>query len=89
MNNDEETGPFVTTTQEQLEEGVDIPWERINPDTLQNMVAEFVSREWADLGDCNFTMEDKIAQVMQQLKAKKVKVVFDLTTETGNIVVCR
>ena len=66
-----------------------MPWELLNPETLTNMVAEFVSREWADLGDGDFTLKDKVAQVMQQLKAKKVKVVFDFTTETGNIVVCR
>ena len=33
------------------EEGIEIPLEQINPDTLRNMVAEFVTREWADLGD--------------------------------------
>ena len=65
-----------------------MPWEMISPETLTNMVEEFVSREWADLRDGDFTLEDKVAQVMQQLKAKKVKVVFDFTTETGNIVVC-
>ena len=30
------------------EEGMEIPLDRINPDTLRNMLAEFVTREWAD-----------------------------------------
>ena len=86
---DDGTAPFVANRSEQPEEGLDIPWERLAQDTLINMVAEFVTREWSDLGDSCFTMDDKIDQVIQQLKAKKVKVVFDFATGTGNIVVCR
>ena len=68
------------------EEGVDIPLEQINPDTLRNMVAEFVTREWADLGDSDYTLDDKIAQVLKQLHDNRAKVVFDLTSESWNIV---
>ena len=74
---------------EQHEKGIDIPLDRINPDTLLNMVKEFVSREWADLQDSGCTLDDKIGQVMQQLRDNKAKVVYDLTTETWNIVACR
>ena len=69
------------------EEGVEVPYEQINPDTLRNMVAEFVTREWSDLSDSGYTLEEKIEQVLQQLKEKKVKVVFDFTSGTANIVV--
>ncbi len=72
-----------------LEEGIHIPFEQINPDTLRNMIAEFVTREWADLGDSDYTLDVKIAQVLRQLQDNKAKVVFDLTSESWNIVVCR
>ena len=71
------------------EEGVDIPWDRINPDTLRNMISEFVTREWAELSDSGYTLDEKIEQVMKQLQDKKAKVVFDLSTQTCNIVVSR
>ena len=71
------------------EEGIEVPYENINTDTLRNLVEEFVTREWSDLSDSDYTMEDKIEQVLQQLKEKKVKVVFDFTSNTANIVVCR
>jgi uncharacterized protein len=71
------------------EEGIEIPYDRINPDTLQNMIREFVTREWADLSDSGCTLDDKVGQVLRQLRDKKVKVVYDLQSETGNIVVCR
>jgi len=71
---------------EYAEEGVDIPLDRINPETLRKMVEEFVTREWSDLSDADCTFEDKIEQVLQQLKDNRIKVVFDLTSETCNIV---
>lgn len=74
---------------DQQEEGVDIPYDRLSPETLRNMVKEFVTRDWEELGDSNFTLDEKVEQVFQQLKERKAKVVFDLATETGNIVVCR
>ena len=69
------------------EQGVDIPIDRIDPDTLHNMIREFVSREWADLSDSGCTLEEKIGQVLRQLQENRVKVVYDLATETWNIVV--
>jgi uncharacterized protein len=71
------------------EKGIEVPSEKINPDTLRAMVEEFVAREWSDLSDSGYSQDDKIEQVLQQLKEKKVKVVFDFTTNTANIVVCR
>jgi uncharacterized protein YheU (UPF0270 family) len=68
------------------EDGVVVPMDRINPDTLRKMVEEFVTREWSELADSGCTFEDKIEQVLQQLKDNKIKVVFDLTSETCNIV---
>ncbi|MDA8431315.1 MAG: YheU family protein [Geobacteraceae bacterium] len=70
----------------QHEEGLEIPFEQISPDTLRNMLQEFVTREWSDLGDSGCTLDDKIAQVLQQLQEHSAKVVYDITTETCNIV---
>jgi uncharacterized protein YheU (UPF0270 family) len=67
------------------EEGIEIPLDRINPDTLRNMLAEFVTREWADEA-C--TLEGRIEQVRRQLRERKAKVLYDVRTETWNIVAC-
>ncbi|MEE4254944.1 MAG: YheU family protein [Desulfuromusa sp.] len=71
------------------EDGVEIPYERLDSDTLRRMIQEFVSRDGADWGDVGCTLEDKVEQVLQQLKNKQVKVVFDLKSQTANLVVCR
>jgi uncharacterized protein YheU (UPF0270 family) len=71
------------------EEAIEIPLDRINPDTLRNMIEEFVTREWSELADSEHTLEEKIGQVMQQLKNKQARIVYDSSSETWNIVPCR
>jgi uncharacterized protein YheU (UPF0270 family) len=68
------------------EEGIEIPLDRINPDTLRSMLEEFVTREWADEES---TLESRIEQVLRQLRGRKAKVMYDFRTETWNIVECR
>lgn len=71
------------------EEGIDVPYQQIEPETLRRMIQEFVSRDGADLGDAGCALDNKVEQVLQQLQHKKVKVVFDLHSQTANIVACR
>ena len=80
---------FQGKTNDHHEEGIDIPYERIDPDTLVRMIEEFVTRDGADWGDVGCTLEDKVDQVLQQLRNKKVIVVFDNTSQTANFVVSR
>ena len=71
---------------EQQEEGLEIPVERIDPNTLQKMIEEFVTREWSDPADSGYTLEDKVAQVLRQLRTRTARVMYDVTSETWNIV---
>jgi len=68
------------------EDGVEIPVDRISPETLESLIGEYVTREWEELGEGSCTLEQKIDQVRQQLKNRKAKLVFDLTTNSCNIV---
>lgn len=70
------------------EKGIDIPYERLNPDTLRRMIEEFVTRDGNDWGEIGCTLEDKVAQVLRQLKTGKVKIVFDPASQTANLIVC-
>ena len=70
------------------EKGVEVPFDQINPATLRTLIQEFVTRDGADWGDAGCKLEDKVEQVFKQLKTRKAKVVYDLTTQTANIVVC-
>ena len=72
---------------ESREEGISIPFERLDQVTLRNMVSEFVTREWEELGESGYSLDDKIEQVLQQLREHKAEVVYDLASESWNIVV--
>ncbi len=68
------------------EDGVLVPYDQISPDTLRNMVSEFVTREWSEMADSGYSIDSKIQQVLQQLHDGRAQVVFDMVTETCNIV---
>ena len=70
------------------EEGIEVPYQKIAADTMRRMIQEFVSRDGSDWAEIGCTLDDKVEQVLQQLKNKRVKVVFDLKTQTANLVPC-
>ncbi len=74
---------------DQGEQGVEVPWQRISPEALRNMMEEFVTREWSELTDAGYSLDDKVAQVLKQLQEKRARVVFDLASGSCNIVVSR
>ena len=65
------------------EDGIDVPWDSINPDTLRNLIAEFVTREWSDT---EFSLDTKIEQVLKLIRTRQAKIVFDMVSKTCNIV---
>lgn len=68
------------------EEGVEVPWDGLNPDSLRNLIAEFVTREWPDT---EYSLETKIDQVLKQLRTGQAKIAFDLVSKTCNIIPSR
>jgi uncharacterized protein len=68
------------------DDGLDVPYDRISPDTLRIIIDDYVTREWSSLTDFGYTMDDKVEQVVVHLKMGRAKVVFNISTETLNIV---
>ena len=56
-----------------MEEGVEVPYEQISPDTLRNLISEFVTREWEEFCFSPDTLDDKIDQVMESAEKQKGK----------------
>jgi uncharacterized protein YheU (UPF0270 family) len=63
-----------------------IPIEMLQPETLRNVIEDFITREGTDYGTQEVSLETKIEQVMGQLKSGKAILVFDKVSETCNIV---
>lgn len=62
-----------------------IPYQSLEPATLQAIIESFVLREGTDYGLEDISMEEKIAQVKQQLVQKSVVLVFSELHQTVNI----
>ena len=71
------------------EEGVEVPYEQLEPEALQTLIQEFVMRDGTNWGDVDGALGNNVAQVKRQLRNKQAKVVFELKSETANIVPCR
>lgn len=68
------------------EAGIEIPFARIDHETLQRMIEEFVTRDGADWAESGCALEDKVRQVLRQLRDGQVKVVYDQKSQTANLV---
>jgi len=62
-----------------------IPWQDIAPETLENLICEFVLREGTDYGTVEFSLQDKVAQVKTQLEKGEAVIVFSELHETIDI----
>ena len=65
---------------------MEIPFERLEAETLRQVVEEFIFREGTDYGEHTYSLEEKIAQITELLRIRKAVLVFDPTTESVNIV---
>lgn len=66
---------------------VEIPYAGLSETALRGVVEAFVLREGTDYGDGQFTLEQKVRQVMHQLERGEAQIVFDPRLEITEIVV--
>ncbi|EIV8511720.1 YheU family protein [Vibrio parahaemolyticus] len=62
-----------------------IPWQDIAPETLENLIREFVLREGTDYGSVEISLQNKIDQVKTQLEKGEAVIVFSELHETVDI----
>ena len=64
-----------------------IPHRELSDEALRGVVESFVLREGTDYGQCDYSLEEKMAAVMRQLDRGEAAIVFDPDSETVSIVV--
>ncbi|ELB2273586.1 YheU family protein [Vibrio parahaemolyticus] len=62
-----------------------IPWQDIAPETLENIIREFVLREGTDYGAVEISLQNKIDQVKTQLEKGEAVIMFSELHETVDI----
>ena len=59
----------------------------LEPETLRAVIESFVLREGTDYGVHETSLEDKVAQVLIQLRRGEAHITFEPATESINVVV--
>jgi uncharacterized protein YheU (UPF0270 family) len=69
--------------------GIEISADALSPEALRGLVEEFVTRDGTDYGAVERSLEEKIAEVLAQLRCGEARVVYDPESESANIVVAQ
>lgn len=69
--------------------GVVLQPDQLSAESLRGLVEEYVTREGTDYGPGNWTLDDKVAQVLRQLEQGEAQIVFDLELGSASIVPTR
>jgi hypothetical protein len=72
---------------EDTPEPVEVPYGELPAELLNAVVESFVLREGTDYGEREFSLEDKVARVISQLKRGEAKILFDPESESVTIAV--
>jgi hypothetical protein len=64
---------------------MDIPLEVLSATAIRGVIEEFVTREGTDYGGQTHTLEDKVAQVLRQLRRGEAVIVYDPASQTCSI----
>lgn len=72
---------------EETPEPIEVPYGELPADLLNAVIESFVLREGTDYGEREFSLEDKVARVVSQLKRGEATIVFDPESESVSIVV--
>ncbi|WP_455426630.1 YheU family protein [Dryocola sp. LX212] len=62
-----------------------LPWQDIDPETLDNLIESFVLREGTDYGEQERSLAAKVADVKRQLQSREAVLVWSELHETVNI----
>lgn len=61
---------------------IEVPAENLDQETLISVIESFILREGTDYGVSEVPLETKIRQVLRQIEAGEVKIVFDEESES-------
>lgn len=67
-------------------DGIEIPWRELSPEALAGLIEAFVMREGTDYGEEEIEMAAKVEQVHHQIRTGRVRVLFDIETESATLV---
>jgi len=64
---------------------LEVPFASLSEKALRGIIEAFILREGTDYGDKEFSLDEKVIQVLGQLKRQEVLIIFDTKEETFDI----
>ena len=64
---------------------MEIPYQALSPDTLNNLIQELVTRDGTDYGDTEVSLQEKVRQVKLKLASGEAVIRYDEKLETCDI----
>jgi uncharacterized protein len=71
---------------DESQDPVVVPHSELAAEVLRGVVESFVLREGTEYGEREFSLEQKVAQVIRQLTVGEAQIVFDPTSNTVDVV---
>jgi uncharacterized protein YheU (UPF0270 family) len=66
---------------------IEVPYGELSAELLNAVIESFVLREGTDYGEREFSLEDKVARVISQLKRGEARILFDPESESVTVAV--
>jgi len=65
---------------------MEIPYTELSDEALKGIIEEYITREGTEYGAREFSLEQKIEHVRQQLLRREIKINFDAESQSCNLV---
>ncbi len=85
MSRDTDSAPG-NATEDAGENALEIEPGDLSTEALRGVVEEFVTRDGTDYGAVERSLEEKVSDVMAQIRRGEVRIVFDRESERVNLV---
>jgi uncharacterized protein YheU (UPF0270 family) len=68
-----------------MAEFVLVPTQRLQAEVLQALLEEYASRDGTDYGERERTLEEKVAQLLHQLRTEELQILYDVDSEQWDL----
>lgn len=68
-----------------MDSAIIVPMEQLSQEALDGLISEFILREGTDYGVQEVSYETKLSQIMRQLKAGHIYIVYDPAEESCSL----
>ncbi len=63
-----------------------VPWQAVQPETLDNLIEEYVTRDGTDYGEQETSLSRRVEQIRAKLQSGEAVLLFSESTGLCNIV---